>query len=117
MNTTEEIIGLEKKFWQAMIDHDVDAAINLTRFPCVISGPQGTRFVTEEDFRKMFEMHPGDSFKNIDLQKTRVEILGSESAIITYETEMSGKKMSDISTWVRSGDKWVCAFHMEAPVQ
>lgn len=116
MNPSQEIIDLEKKYWQAMKEHDVDTAIELTRFPCLVAGPNGTRFVSEEEYRQLFEKQSGAEFQNVNIGKPKVELLGKDTAIISYESAVSGKKFSDISTWVRDGGKWICAFHMEAPV-
>lgn len=117
MNTNEEIISLEKKYWKAMADSDVETAVSLTRFPCIVTGPQGTRRISEEEYRSMMKAHPGDQFKEIELQNPHVDMLGNESAIISYETNVNGMRMSDLSTWIRQGDEWVCAFHSENPIQ
>ena len=116
MNTNEEIISLERKYWKAMGDADIETAVSLTRFPCIVTGPQGTRRITEDEYRSMMESNSSDQYKNIDLINPHVELLGKESAIISYETNVEGKKMSDLSTWIRQGDRWVCAFHSENPV-
>jgi hypothetical protein len=115
MNQTQ-IIELEEKFWQAMKDEDIDGAVSLTRFPCVITGPQGMRLVTEDDFRTMMGAHSGEVFQHIELKNKQVEFLNDDTAIITYETTMNGKDLLDVSTWVRQGNGWLCAFHSENPV-
>lgn len=117
MNTSDEIISLERKYWNAMADTDVETAVSLTRFPCIVTGPQGTRRIQEDEYRSMMKSHPSDQYKGIELKNPHVEILGNESAIISYEINVKGTRMSDLSTWIRQGDRWVCAFHSENPIQ
>lgn len=117
MFSKEEIINLENQYWQAMKDKDVETAISLTHFPCIVTGSDGTRFVSEEDFRKMFTAQDSQDFQDVRLEETRVEFIGNESAIISYETHFKGKKLNDVSTWVRRGEDWVCAAHTETPIQ
>lgn len=116
MNTNDEIISLEKKYWQAMGDADIETAVSLTRFPCIVSGPQGTRRISEDEYRSMMKSHPSDQYKTIEMKNPHVESLGDKAAIISYETNVNGMKMSDLSTWIRQGDQWVCAFHSENPL-
>ena len=109
-----EIIELEQKFWKAMQDNDIESAVSLTRFPCLISGPKGTRLVVEDEFRNLMKGQQGDSYKGIELKNQLVEILNDETAVITYEFEMKNKTYMDASTWVRQNGNWVCAFHSES---
>ncbi len=39
----EDLVTLEKQFWQAMVDRDTDAALKLTNDPCIVAGAQGCR--------------------------------------------------------------------------
>ena len=48
-----EILHMERRYWDAMKNNDVEAAVALKKFPCVISGPQGARRVTEEQYREL----------------------------------------------------------------
>lgn len=52
-----EILNLEKKYWMAMKDHDLDAAIALTDFPCLVAGAHGISSVNKQQFTEMFESH------------------------------------------------------------
>ncbi len=115
MINQSQIIELEEKFWQAMRNDDIEAAVSLTRFPCLLSGPQGSRLVVESDFRNMMKGHTGRSFEDIELQNKLVEILNEETAIITYEVDHKGKTYLDTSTWVNVNSNWLCAYHSEIP--
>ncbi len=113
MINQSQIIELEEKFWQAMKEDDIEAAVSLTRFPCLISGPQGSRLVVEDDFRNMMKAHSEKNYEGIELKNKLVEILNEETAIITYEANHNGKTFLDTSTWVNVKGNWVCAYHSE----
>jgi hypothetical protein len=50
-----QIMELEKKYWQAMENHDYETVKNLTHFPFIIAGKTGLQSVDEATFKKMFE--------------------------------------------------------------
>ena len=110
-----EILGLERQYWKAMGDNDVETAVSLTRFPAIVSGPQGTRKISEDEYRKMMKSHDGSVFKNVELKDAQVEVVSEDLAIASYSTRIQGMDMLDVSTWVRDDGKWVCAFHAENP--
>ena len=47
-----EFLDLEKQLRQAIRDRDVDAAMRLTRDPCIIAGAQGVRRVAGKRSRQ-----------------------------------------------------------------
>ncbi len=96
-----------------MKEDDIETAVSLTRFPCLIAGPQGSRLVVEDDFRKMMKSHSGKNYEGIKLKNTVVEILNEEAAVITYEYDSQGNTYLDASTWVNEKGNWVCGFHSE----
>lgn len=115
-STTErEILGLERKYWDAMGKGDVDAAAALTRFPCMVMGPQGIQGVSEPDYRKMMESHDPRECAGIEIADPKISLVGENTAVIGYSVRSKGKKMFDSSTWVNEGGKWLCAFHVEVP--
>lgn len=112
-----QILQLEKQYWQAMTDHDVEAAISLTHFPCLVSGPQGTRQITEEQYRQMMAKDNGSQYKDVRIESSQVEVMNDQTAIITYATRVQGKKMLDTSLWIKDGEDWTCSYHSEFPDQ
>lgn len=112
----QEILGLENQYWQAMADEDVEAAVALTRFPCVLTSPKGAQRITEEQYRKMMASHKGAAYKNVELKNPQIDSLTDDTALISYSVEVNGMKMLDVSTWVREGGQWRCAFHSENPL-
>lgn len=118
MNTqleANDILCLEQKYWDAMKNNDVETAVSLTHFPCLVSGPSGTRKISEEQYRKMINMHSAEEYIGVEMAKPEVEFLNDCTAVITYCTEVNGMSMLDVSTWIKEGDKWLCAFHSENP--
>lgn len=117
-----ELLELEKRYWQAIKDRDVDAAIRLTDEPCVVTGAQGMGVIDRKTMGAMlktasytlhrFEIKPG----------ARVRLLRDDVAIIAYqvreELTVDGKPVAleaaDSSAWVRRDGRWLCAMHTEA---
>lgn len=124
-NLSKELIGLEKKYWKAMQDHDLDTALSLTDFPCIVAGPQGARLVDKASFTKMFESHNGNKMKVEFVDEPSVRMLSEDTAVIAYQVcsdmEVDGKPMKmnavDTSTWIKRSGKWVCGLHTETPLQ
>ena len=115
--TQNDILGLEKKYWDAMKNNDVEAAVKLTKFPCVLTSAKGVQRIEENEYRKMMSSMKGDTYKGIEIENPQVDILGKDTALISYSIKHDGMKMLDVSTWVRENDKWTCAFHSETPIQ
>lgn len=113
----QDIFGLERKYWDAMKNNDVEAAVSLTRFPCILTSPKGAMRVTEDQYRKMMQTNKSEEYKGIEIKDPYVELLNDDTALISYSVIHKEKKMIDVSTWIREGDKWVCAFHSENPIQ
>jgi uncharacterized protein (TIGR02246 family) len=119
---TEELLGLEKKYWQAMQNQDLDTALSLTDFPCIVTSAHGARTVDKDQFVKMFEAHRGDSIRTFEFgSNPEVRLLNESTAVIAYEihsvVNRGGQEKSvdavDTSTWIKRDGKWVCALHTE----
>jgi len=120
-NVKEELVTLEKQFWQAMVDRDTDAALRLTNDPCIVAGAQGVSRISKEKFGEM--MKTGDwTLHKFELRDVEVEQLTDDVAIIGYkvreELTVGGEPVvmeaADASTWVRENGNWLCALHTEA---
>jgi len=120
MNTVpnkQDIFVLEKKYWEAMKNNDVDTAVDLTKFPCTVAGPKGAQRISKDQYREMMQSNKGEQYKDVKIMDPHVDILNENTALISYSIKMNGMKMLDVSTWIREGEKWVCAFHSENPLQ
>jgi hypothetical protein len=119
----QELLALERRYWQAIKDKDVDAALSLTDEPCIVTGAQGVGVINHESMTKMMQAgsYTLNDFKLSD--NAQVRLLGDDVAIVAYKVHedltVEGKPVSfdaaDASTWVRrEGRGWVCAMHTEA---
>ena len=121
MKLADEILALENRFWQSMVDKNVAEAVRLTADPCLVTGAQGASRIDRKTFAKMME---GGTWvlKNYVFNDVKVERLIDDVAVIAYKVRenlmVDGKPLTmeaaDASTWVRSGDGWVCALHTES---
>ena len=118
----DDLMALEKQYWQAIKDKDVDAAMRLTDDSCIVTGAQGVGRVDKQSLAAMMSSAPYtiDDFQLGD--DAEVRYLSDDVAVLAYKVReqltVDGKQVSleaaDASTWVRRGDRWVCALHTEA---
>ena len=116
-----ELLDLEKQYWQAMKEKDVDTAMRLTDEECIITGAQGVARVSRQGLSDMLKNAPYtlDAF---ELKDEQVSELKDDVAILAYkvheELTVEGKPVkldaADTSTWVRRDGRWRCALHTEA---
>ena len=117
----QELVQLEKDYWQALKDQDVDAAMRLTDDQCIVTGAQGVASLPREAFRGMLT-DPSWSIENYDISDVQARMLSDDVAIVAYKVKedlmVEGKPVTleaaDASTWVRRNGRWVCALHTEA---
>lgn len=118
----QEIIELEKKYWQAMKDQDVDAALEMTDEPCIVTGAQGAATIDHKTFRGMMQ-GGGWILKDFEIgDDVHVRALSDDVVVIAYtvteDMTVDGKPLSlkaaDASTWVRRDGRWLCALHTES---
>lgn len=125
MNTVtaeKELLELERQFWQAMKDRDVETAVKLTEFPCIVAGATGTMRVEQPAFEKMMR-DATYRIREVELDHgAQVRMLTDDVGIVAYklkeEVTVDGKKLTveatDASTWVRRNGTWRCALHTES---
>jgi uncharacterized protein (TIGR02246 family) len=119
-----EIRALEQQFWQALKDGDVDAAVELTDFPCIVTGPQGIGQIDRERFAAMMRS-PSYTMHRFELgDDLTVRLVNDDVAVVAYkvheELSVEGRPVTldaaDSSTWVRRDGRWRCVQHSEAIV-
>ena len=116
-----ELMSLEKRYWQAVKDKDIATALSLTADPCMVAGATGVSRVPRENLAGIMESakYKLEEFELKDPQTLMVE---DDVAILGYKVRekliVDGKPLtleaSDTSTWVRRDGKWLCALHTEA---
>lgn len=115
------LIDLEKKYWNAMVDKDVDTAVRLSDDPCVISGAQGVSAITNDEYRKLMTNGEWD-LNSYEMSDVQARMISEDVAVVAYkvreELTVDGKPLrleaNDSSTWVRRDGSWKCALHTEA---
>lgn len=117
-----QLVELERQYWQALKDNDVAVVERLTDDPCIVTGAQGIGKLDRKSLVQMMKdaTYTLDSFE-LD-PDVHVRMLDDDVAIVAYkvheELTVDGKSLaldaSDSSTWVRRDGRWVCALHTEA---
>jgi uncharacterized protein (TIGR02246 family) len=116
-----QLLDLEKQYWQAIKDRDVQAAMRLTDDPCIVTGAQGVARVTRQAFAAMLQAG-GYTLHEFILSDVQVRVLSEDVAILAYKVKelltVDGRPLTleaaDSSTWVRREGQWMCALHTEA---
>jgi uncharacterized protein (TIGR02246 family) len=117
----KEIIELERKFWQALQDQDVEAAQRMSDETCLLTGSQGVMSVNREQLAQMMRAG-GYTMNGFQVEDPQVRMVGDDVAIVAYKVRedltVDGKPLTleaaDASTWVRRDGKWLCALHTES---
>lgn len=121
-NIETEIIGLEGEFWRSLQDRDVDAAVRLTNFPCLLTGHQGFSMIDRDSFKEMMKSATYTLDKFEIKEGAKVRQISDNVAVIAYEVHeeltVDGKPVtfdaSESSTWINQNGRWTCAAHNEA---
>jgi Domain of unknown function (DUF4440) len=118
----QELVALEKRYWRAMEDSDVETAVSLTDFPCIVAGSGGVRRVDERAYREMISS-PAYQVKQFTMKgEMQARMLSDDVGIVAYEIheelDVHGNPVTvdatDASTWVKRDGRWRCALHTES---
>jgi len=117
----KELLDLERQYWQAMKDKDVETAMQLTDEECIVTGAQGVARVNREALSNMLTNAPY-TLHHFELKDAQVRELQDDVAILAYkvheELTVEGKPVkldaADASTWIRRDGRWRCALHTES---
>jgi ketosteroid isomerase-like protein len=120
---SQELLGLERKYWQAIKDRDAETAMRLSADPCIVAGASGTARLGREALGKMIRSSTY-TLHEFSLSDPEVEIVGDDVAVVAYKVRESltvdGKPLTldaaDSSTWVRRNGDWECLLHTESIV-
>jgi ketosteroid isomerase-like protein len=117
----QELIGLEKRYWEAIKNQDVKTAMSLTDDACIIAGAQGVAQIDRSRFASM--MKAGHyTLHRFEIKDAVVRLLDVDTAIVAYQVHedltIDGQPVSleaaDASVWVRRDGHWVCTLHTES---
>jgi hypothetical protein len=121
----QELVALETRFWQSMVDQDTDTALQMLHEPALMISSHGVVKFDHDGYRKMAE-HGGLVLTSFEFADMDVVFPNDDTAVITYRVKQGvahrgdGKaetqEMADSSTWVRERGQWRCVMHSETPV-
>ncbi|HSV35365.1 MAG TPA: nuclear transport factor 2 family protein [Ramlibacter sp.] len=122
----KELIDLETKFWQSMVDHDTDTALEMLSEPALMVSSHGAMKFDHAGYRQMAD-HGSMVVTAFELSDIEVVFPNDATAILTYrvkqavaprgEGESTEQEMNDTSTWIQKGNRWQCVMHTETPVE
>ncbi|MBK6704607.1 MAG: nuclear transport factor 2 family protein [Caulobacteraceae bacterium] len=122
--TKDEIIALEKDYWDAMKRKDGKRASQLSGKVSLTTGARGVTSIPKDKMGKMTE--EGDwTLESYKFEDVEVITPAPDVAIIAYKVTqkvtMGGKpqelQAADSSTWIRGSDGWECHAHSETILQ
>jgi hypothetical protein len=117
-----ELVDLEKRYWRAIKEKDIDTASQMTHDPCIVAGAQWVQSIDRKTFEQMMKSDDW-TVRDFELEgEPEVQLLNDDVAIVAYkvreEMTVDGKpltlKAADASTWVRRSGRWECAMHTES---
>ena len=117
-----QIVELERSYWQALVDGDSGTTVRLSDDPCIVSGAQGVASLDRRSMAGMLKQG-GWQLRHFEIDPdVKLRMLGDDVAVLAYkvreELTVDGKPVkleaADASTWVRRDGQWVCALHTES---
>jgi len=121
----QELLNLERQYWQSMQDKDANTANRLTDYPVLLAGAQGVATVEDGKAYSGMLNSPNWELKSFTLgDDAQVKMLSDDVAVLAYkvseELTVEGKPLTleaaDTSVWVRRDGHWLCAMHTESLV-
>lgn len=122
---TRNLIELETRFWNSMVENDTDAALALLDQPALMVSAHGAMKFDHDSYRKMAEQG-AMVLKSYDLSDVKVMFPTDDLAVLTYKVRQttamrkdqkeSTQTMADSSTWVKKDGAWKCVMHTETAV-
>ncbi|MES2934531.1 MAG: nuclear transport factor 2 family protein [Pseudomonadota bacterium] len=119
---SKELVNLENKFWQSMVDGDTDTAIAMLCEPAVMVSSHGAMQFDHQQYREMAEQG-GVEIKSFELSDMNVMFPTEETAVLTYKVRQAvaqrgqadevEQEMADSSVWTRKDGNWRCVMHTE----
>ena len=117
-----QLLELERQYWQALKDRDDLTTLRLSDDPCIVAGAMG---IASLDRRALAGMLKQGAWELRDFQidpDVKVKMIGDDVAVLAYKVRedltVDGKPVkleaADASTWVRRDGRWVCALHTES---
>jgi hypothetical protein len=121
----QELLALEKQYWEAICNRDGATATRLSDARCMVIGPQGIGKLDRQALAGMVENAPYQLKRYRLDDDVHVRTIADGVAVIAYkvseEIVIDGETQTleafDSSTGVRRDGGWVCAAHTETPAE
>lgn len=119
----QELLDVERRFWDAMQKKDGSAAAQMTDDGCIIVGAQGVSSVGPDMMGKMTKEGKWELEEFTFNEKTKqVRFITDDIAVVGYTVNervvVDGKPMdleaNDSSVWINRDGEWRCALHTES---
>jgi len=122
--SAQELMALEKRFWQSMLDADTDTTLTLLDEPALMVSEHGAMQFDHTGYRQMAE-HGDMVIKSFKLSDMQVVFPREDTAVLIYrvkqalarrgESRQFEQQMTDSSVWTRKDGQWLCVMHTETP--
>ena len=118
----KELLALEKQYWNALKDRDIETVVRLSDDTTVVTGAQGVGAMEKQRLAGMIEKATYE-IRDFEIdERVQMRKLAEDVAILAYKVHedliVDGAPVSidaaDASTWVRKNGRWVCALHTES---
>jgi uncharacterized protein (TIGR02246 family) len=120
----EEILSLEKSYWEALKNKDAKKVTELTADTCLVVGAEGVRELSGREVAEMMKSMPYE-LKDYGVEAGDVKFVSAANdvAMLAYkvrsdfvsEGKPSRMEAFDTSVWVKRNGRWTCALHTETP--
>lgn len=122
--TKEEIVTLEKDYWNAIKHKDGERTSQLTGKVALTTSAHGVTAIPKAKMGRMTEEESW-TLESYEFEDVEVVAPAADVAIIAYTVKqkvtMDGKKQelraADTSTWIRGAGGWECHAHSETFLQ
>lgn len=121
MPTRDEVIALEKSYWDAMMKKDGNRTAELSAKSSLVTGARGVMRIARDKMGAMTE--EGEwTLNSYNFDDVEVSTPSPDVALIAYTVRqsvtMDGKsqdlRAADSSVWIRGANGWECHAHSEA---
>ena len=120
MPTRDEIIALEKSYWDAVKAKDGSRTAELSAKSSLVTGNRGVTRIPKEKMGQMTE-EGNWRLESYAFEEVEVSAPSPDVALIAYtvrqEVTMDGKsdglRAADSSVWIRGANGWECHAHSE----
>jgi hypothetical protein len=119
----QEVLEVERRFWEAMKNKDAAEAARMTDDGCIVVGAQGAASIDSKSMGKMTTEGKWQLKQfSIDDGNAEVRFVTDDIAIVAYKVNeqvvVDGKTLpieaNDSSVWIRKNGAWLCALHTES---